>query len=160
VSLGPILARARKARGVQQKDLAAQMGLAKSTLSAWEGDHRRPDADQLRDLCRILHVSADVLLEREPFQLGPVPAQVEEPSPLPEARAAEPIAATLRSPTAAELLRQAAEDALVVGQPLTLQLGRRGTIVTAKLERVVNRGAHAVVEALGDDGTRYTARLE
>lgn len=73
VSLGVLIARTRLARGVAQKDLAAQLGLARSTLSSWEADRRQPDADQLRELCRILHVSADVLLEREPFQLGPAP---------------------------------------------------------------------------------------
>lgn len=73
MSLGSVLARVRLARGVQQKDLAASLSLARSTLSSWEADRRQPDADQLRELCRILHVSADVLLERAPFQLGPVP---------------------------------------------------------------------------------------
>lgn len=68
-----MMARARKARAVLQRDLAAHLGVAVSTLSAWEKGHRVPDADQLRELCRILHVSADVLLEREPFQLGPMP---------------------------------------------------------------------------------------
>ena len=69
--LGPILARTRLARGVLQADLAAELGVRVGTLSSWERGHTTPDADQLRELCRILHVSADVLLERVPFQLGP-----------------------------------------------------------------------------------------
>lgn len=72
--LGHLIARTRRARDVQQVDLAAQLGVAVSTLSAWERDHRVPDATALRDLCRILHVSADVLLERRPFELGPMPS--------------------------------------------------------------------------------------
>jgi len=72
VSFGPLLARARKARGMKAADVAAQVGVAATTISQWENDHRRPDVEQLRDLCRVLHVSADVLLERVPFQLGPV----------------------------------------------------------------------------------------
>ena len=71
--LGPILARARNGRGVLQSDLAAQVGVRVGTLSSWEQGHTTPDANQLRELCRILHVSADVLLERVPFQLGPMP---------------------------------------------------------------------------------------
>lgn len=77
MSLGSILTRARQARGVKQVDLALELNLARSTLSSWEADRRRPDADQLRELCRILHVSADVLLERRPFELGPMPENQE-----------------------------------------------------------------------------------
>lgn len=79
VSLGPLLSRARKARGVLQGDLAAQVGVAVSTMSDWERDKRVPDATALRELCRILNVSADVLLERAPFQLGPMPDPKETP---------------------------------------------------------------------------------
>lgn len=73
MSFGPMLSRARKARDVLQRDLAAQLAIRVETLSSWERGHTTPDADQLRELCRILHVSADVLLERAPFQLGPMP---------------------------------------------------------------------------------------
>lgn len=71
MALGPILARTRLARGVLQADLAAQLDVRVGTLSSWERGHTTPDANQLRELCRILSVSADVLLERVPFQLGP-----------------------------------------------------------------------------------------
>ena len=37
--------------------------------------HRTPDADQVRELCRLLHVSADVLLEHAPFELLAMPAK-------------------------------------------------------------------------------------
>lgn len=70
-----MLSRARKARGLIQTTLGAAMSppVSLTTISLWEKDKRRPDADQLRELCRVLHVSADVLLERAPFQLGPMP---------------------------------------------------------------------------------------
>ena len=73
VPLGPILSRARLARGILQRDLAALVKVRGETLSSWETGRTTPDADQLRELCRILHVSADVLLERRPFELGPMP---------------------------------------------------------------------------------------
>lgn len=79
MSFGAMLSRTRKARGMLQKDLASGVGIAVSTLSAWEGDHRVPDVTQIRELCRLLHVSADVLLERAPFQLGPLPNETETP---------------------------------------------------------------------------------
>lgn len=73
--IGNILARSRLGRDMQQKDLAAALGVARSTVSAWEKGHRTPDADQVRELCRLLHVSADVLLERAPFELLAMPAK-------------------------------------------------------------------------------------
>ena len=77
MSLGPLLTRTRRARGVPQADLAQRLGAAVSTVSKWERDLTVPDATSLRDICRILHVSADVLLERVPFQLGPMPEKAE-----------------------------------------------------------------------------------
>lgn len=73
--MGSILARVRKARALTQTELGAAMAPPASltTVSHWERGRRQPDADQLRELCRILHVSADVLLERRPFELGPMP---------------------------------------------------------------------------------------
>lgn len=54
-------------------DLATRVGVAATTISQWENEHRRPDVEQLKALCEVLHVSADVLLARVPFQLGPAP---------------------------------------------------------------------------------------
>lgn len=76
MSFGSTLKRVRLARGIAtQATLGAALDPPVSlfTVSHWELDKRRPDVDQVRELCRILHVSADVLLERVPFQLGPMP---------------------------------------------------------------------------------------
>jgi transcriptional regulator with XRE-family HTH domain len=75
VSFGHTLALARRGRGLTQRELSVRLGVGVSTLAAWESekDEREPSAGHLRELCRILHVSADVLLERVPFQLGPAP---------------------------------------------------------------------------------------
>ena len=72
---GEQLKRARQARGLTQAELGAAMAPPTSlyAVSLWELNKRRPDIDQLAALCRILHVSADVLLERRPFELGPMP---------------------------------------------------------------------------------------
>lgn len=100
--LGPLLARTRLARGVMQADLAARIKVRVQTLSSWERGHTTPDADQLRELCRILHVSADVLLERTPFQLGPMPDETLVDAMSPEARVDAVLAAagevTVRKP--------------------------------------------------------------
>lgn len=73
VPLGSLIRRARQARDILQDDLAKQLGVAVSTLSDWERDKREPPASSLREMCRILHVSADVLLERAPFELLAMP---------------------------------------------------------------------------------------
>lgn len=76
MSFGSTLKGTRLARMIRtQAELGARMRPPVSlfTVSHWELDKRRPDTDQLRELCRILHVSADVLLERRPFELGPMP---------------------------------------------------------------------------------------
>ena len=68
MSLGYTLALARKAENLHQRDLASKIGVSASTLSAWERDITAPDANTLRALADILRVSADVLLERRPFE--------------------------------------------------------------------------------------------
>lgn len=75
---GALLRRARQARDLDQAALGAAVGVSHATISQWERGHRLPDVEQLRALCAVLHVSADVLLERVAFQLGPV--EVEDPA--------------------------------------------------------------------------------
>jgi transcriptional regulator with XRE-family HTH domain len=72
---GEQLKRARQARGLTQAELGASMEPPTSlyAVSLWELNKRRPDVEQLACLCRVLHVSADVLLERQPFEIGPLP---------------------------------------------------------------------------------------
>lgn len=72
-TFGRLLTRARAGRGLLARDLAKAVGVGEATFSLWANDRRIPDVDQLRALCRVLHVSADVLLGRVAFQLGPVP---------------------------------------------------------------------------------------
>lgn len=78
MSFGEKLSRARKGRGLTQAQLGERMTppAGVHTISRWERA-RTPDADQIRELCRVLHVSADVLLERAPFELPPI----REPAP-------------------------------------------------------------------------------
>lgn len=83
MSFGEKLSRARKGRGLTQAQLGERMTppAGVHTISRWEAEDperaRTPDADQIRELCRVLHVSADVLLERAPFELPPI----REPAP-------------------------------------------------------------------------------
>ena len=78
MAFGSLLRRVRQARDLDQAALGGAIGVSHATISQWERGHRFPDVEQLRELCRVLHVSADVLLEREPFQLGPAPVPPED----------------------------------------------------------------------------------
>ncbi len=79
MEFGSLLRRVRLARDFDQAALGAAVGVSHATISQWERGHRLPDVEQLVALCRVLHVSADVLVGRSPFHLDPVPP---EPRPL------------------------------------------------------------------------------
>ena len=52
--IGKRLNAARKARGLTQDQLAAQMNVSRSTISHWENDQAEPDLDSLRRLSALL----------------------------------------------------------------------------------------------------------
>ena len=49
-------------RGVTQRQLAQQIGVTEVTVSRWANCERTPDADNVREICTALDVSADFLL--------------------------------------------------------------------------------------------------
>ena len=53
---------ARLSAGLSQKDLAEQLGVAKSTYSLYESGKREPDVARIKKLAEILGVSSDALL--------------------------------------------------------------------------------------------------
>lgn len=58
--------RIKLARGARsQEDLAAQLGVDRSTLGSWEIDRREPDIAKLSRLSQILGVSLDWLAGHE-----------------------------------------------------------------------------------------------
>ena len=63
MSLGARIASMRGYRRLNQEQLGALVGVTKQTISGWENDYRRPDSDNLRDLCKALGCTADYLLE-------------------------------------------------------------------------------------------------
>ena len=48
--------------GVTQRQLAQQIGVTEVTVSRWANCIRTPDADNVREICKALNVSADFLL--------------------------------------------------------------------------------------------------
>lgn len=59
------IAIARNSRGWSQTDLAAKMGVARSTVAMWEKGQRRPDIDTLEALADVFNCTLAYLIEPE-----------------------------------------------------------------------------------------------
>ena len=56
---------ARRNAAISQKDLAAKIGVSRSTVAMWENEMSQPDHDSLRKISSALNVSIDYLLGNE-----------------------------------------------------------------------------------------------
>ncbi len=63
MSLGTRIASMRGYRRLNQDQLGGMVGVSKQTISGWEHDTSKPNANYLRELCVALDCSADYLLE-------------------------------------------------------------------------------------------------
>lgn len=61
-TFGDRIAGAREASGMSQSELARRLGVAKTTLMAWEDDRSDPRANRLAMLAGMLNVSVSWLL--------------------------------------------------------------------------------------------------
>lgn len=68
--IGTRIKRIREEKGLSQKDFAMQIGVSNSRVSNWEQGINRPDADIIAAICRVLEVSADVLLDTKDAERG------------------------------------------------------------------------------------------
>ena len=66
------LKEARLKSGISQKELAENIGVAKSTYSLYESGKREPNVDTIKKIASSLNVSADTLLgiDNEPTTLA------------------------------------------------------------------------------------------
>lgn len=62
MSIGTRIAAMRGYRRMNQTTLGGLIGVSKQTISNWEHDCRRPDAEDVRNLCKALDCLADYLL--------------------------------------------------------------------------------------------------
>lgn len=60
---GEKISRSRQNAGLTQEELALRLGVTPQAVSRWERNQSMPDILLFSDLCRVLHVSADSLLE-------------------------------------------------------------------------------------------------
>ena len=62
MTLGEMISRLRKERGLSQVDLADQLGVSRQSVSKWETDASVPDLDKLVALSRLFGVTLDQLV--------------------------------------------------------------------------------------------------
>lgn len=89
--LGARIAQARKAQGLTQETLAAELGIAQQTLAHYEVGRLRVPASMLPDLARLLALPVEALLgvKPAPAKRGPAPRlahHLERISALPKAK--------------------------------------------------------------------------
>lgn len=70
-TMGQVIARLRKERGMTQKDLAERMHVTDKAVSKWERDLSCPDVGTLPQLARELGVTAEVLLDTSKSPAAP-----------------------------------------------------------------------------------------
>ena len=75
-AFGAALARARKAKGLSQEELAGRIGISRQAVSKWETGEAAPDLTRLVTAAEALEISLDVLCGREG-----APAAVEAAAP-------------------------------------------------------------------------------
>lgn len=63
MSFGERLRRARKAKRLTQKELAAKINAAHNSISNWENDQNMPDPDTIQNLCWVLDVQPNYFFE-------------------------------------------------------------------------------------------------
>lgn len=53
----------RELKHLSQKEFSKCIGVSNTRVSNWEAGVNRPDADLIADICRVLNISADELLD-------------------------------------------------------------------------------------------------
>ena len=73
MTLGEKLQRLRKARGMSQEELAAQMGVSRQAVSRWELNIALPDTENVVRLSELFGVTTDYLLKQQEAGEKPSP---------------------------------------------------------------------------------------
>ena len=67
---------ARKKAGITQQQIADEIGITKSTYCGYETAKRNPDPQRIKQLAKVLHISADTLLDTG-IEKAPASAEAE-----------------------------------------------------------------------------------
>ena len=65
IKIGNFIARQRKAKKITQEQLAEKLNITDRAVSKWERGLSLPDADKMIDLCKILSINVNELLNGE-----------------------------------------------------------------------------------------------
>lgn len=65
MEIGKRIRELREEKGINQKQLAQEIGVAQSAVSQWESQTNEPKASYVKSLADYFDVSADYLLGRE-----------------------------------------------------------------------------------------------
>ena len=74
-TIGNRIAKYRKAKGMTQEALAAEMGVSAQAVSKWETDASCPDISALPQLCKTLGITTDELLTGKSDEVKVLPAE-------------------------------------------------------------------------------------
>ena len=81
-TMGSILARLRREKGLTQEQLAGELGITYQAVSKWENELSSPDISSLPLLADIFGVSIDALFGRETIPPAEAAAPAQEAEPL------------------------------------------------------------------------------
>lgn len=82
MTLGQKIKQARLNKNMTQKELAVLIGAKHNSISNWEKDQNKPDADMLEALCTFLEISPNYLLNKDETSFDDRAKALQE-SPLP-----------------------------------------------------------------------------
>ena len=78
VKIGKFIASRRKECGMTQMQLAEHLGITDRAISKWENGRTMPDSSIMLDLCRLLHISVNDLLNGEVIEMEDYKKKTEE----------------------------------------------------------------------------------
>ena len=78
VKIGKFIAESRKSVGLTQEELAEKLYITDRAVSKWERGLSLPDASKMLDLCEILNISVNELLNGEKIDMKDYEKKTEE----------------------------------------------------------------------------------
>ncbi len=78
VKIGKFIAESRKKQGMTQAQLAEQLGITDRAVSKWENGKSLPDSAIMQELCQILHITVNELLNGEEISSEDYTKKMEE----------------------------------------------------------------------------------
>ena len=78
VKIGKFIAETRKSKNITQEQLAEKLYITDRAVSKWERGLSLPDADKMLDLCNILGISVNELLNGEVIKIKDYDKKTEE----------------------------------------------------------------------------------